>query len=52
MSRRRRRRSMKLEFHDNPNYVTEFENMSCASYVIDTGPRMHAIRNERSSCID
>ena len=25
MSRRRRRRSMKLEFHVNPNYVTEFE---------------------------
>ena len=25
MSRQRQRRSMKLKFHDNPNYITEFE---------------------------
>ena len=39
MSRQRRRRSMKLQFHDNPNYVTEFEiNLYFTrkySYVID-----------------
>ena len=56
MSHQRQRRSMKLEFRDNPNYVTEFEinlyvTRNKTSYVIDPHD-LRAIRDERSSCID